>query len=86
MCSLTMECVLLLRNVFSYSYRMCSLTTEYVLLLLQNAFSYYRMCSPGSDVRTEDAPAVKDTKMALLTLAVTTCRGEFASEVPEHIL
>jgi len=32
------------------------------------------------DVRTEDAPAVKDTKMALLTLGVTTCRGEFASE------
>jgi hypothetical protein len=43
MCSLTIECVLLLWNVFSY-YRMCSLTIECVLLL-SNVFSYYRMCS-----------------------------------------
>ena len=41
--SLTIECVLLLQNVFSF-YRMCSLTIECVLLL-QNVFSYYRMCS-----------------------------------------
>jgi len=33
MCSLTIECVLLLQNVFSY-YRMCSLTIECVLLLM----------------------------------------------------
>ena len=32
LCSLTIECVLLLQNVFSY-YRMCSLTIECVLLL-----------------------------------------------------
>jgi hypothetical protein len=38
MCSLTIEWVVLLQNVFSY-YRMCSLTTECVLLL-QNVFSY----------------------------------------------
>ena len=58
MCSLTIACVLLLKNVFSYRttrrrmrrktcyayYRMCSLTVECVLLL-QNVFSYYRMCS-----------------------------------------
>ena len=31
MCSLTIECVLLLYNVFSY-YRMCSLTVECFLL------------------------------------------------------
>ena len=31
MCSLTIECVLLLQNVFSYN-RMCSLTLECVLL------------------------------------------------------
>ena len=50
MCSLPVECVLLLQNVFPY-YRMstchhhlCSLTTECVPLL-QNVFSYYRMCS-----------------------------------------
>ena len=45
MCSLAIECVLLLQSVFSYLlYRVCSLTAECVLLL-QNAFSYYRMCS-----------------------------------------
>ena len=56
----TIECVLLLYNVFSH-YRMCSLTIEChmyrvspwhicrydieCVLLLQNVFSYYRMCS-----------------------------------------
>ena len=37
MCSLIIECVLLLSNVFSY-HRMCSLT-------MSSAPSYYRMCS-----------------------------------------
>ena len=32
MCSLTIECVLLLQNMFSY-YRICSLTIECALLL-----------------------------------------------------
>jgi len=46
MCSLTIDCVLVLYNVFSYG-RMCSLTIDCVLLL-QNVFScivcVYRVC------------------------------------------
>ena len=42
-CSLTTECVLVLKKVFSY-YRMCSRTTE-CDLLLQNVFWYWRRCS-----------------------------------------
>ena len=52
MCSLTIECVLLLQDKQEAAQeqeadkdRMCSLTIECVLLL-QNVFSYYRMCSP----------------------------------------
>ena len=49
MCSLSVECVLFLQNVFSF-YRMCSLSIECVssgicVLFLQNVFSFYRMCS-----------------------------------------
>ena len=57
MCSLTIECVLLLQIVFSYC-RLCSLTTECVLLL-ENVFSYYRMCSLTTEcvlVRTDRCP------------------------------
>ena len=58
MCSLTMECVLLLWNVSSY-YGMCPLTMECVLLLW-NVFSYYGMRSL----------AVSSTKAAVLKVQV----------------
>ena len=46
MCSLTLGCVLLLQNVFSYTnyHRACSLAIECVFLL-QNLFFYLRRCS-----------------------------------------
>ena len=69
MCSLTMECVLLLWNVSSY-YGMCPLTMECVLLLW-NVFSYYGMRSL----------AVSSTKAAVLKVQVPT--SPTAVQVPK---
>jgi hypothetical protein len=49
MCSLAIECVLLLSNVFS-CYRMCSLAIECVLLL-SNVFSCKRESGTGRERR-----------------------------------
>ena len=76
MCSLTIEHVLLLQNMFSY-YRMCSLTTECVLL--QDAYvgveqnTKFLVAASAANERASASLAIMQVPIIIVVIYIYVC-------------